>query len=75
VYEAYAGEHGWLVRYQMLPEEGEHPRSLETVLLYPKDGPGKNGPQTLGSVAFSGRQATVDGKTFALVDHRDLLKP
>lgn len=75
VYEAYAGEKRWLVRYLMLPEEGERPRTLELVMAYKPKGREKGIAVPLSEVEIKGRAVHWKGEVYRLVDKRDLLKP
>ncbi len=76
IYEAYAGPDGtWLVRYVMLPEGNEAFREIEQAFLFgPK--PGKK-PQELkpSDILYEAQGATWKGKSFKLVDRRDLMRP
>jgi hypothetical protein len=79
LYEAYAptggSEDQWLVRYVMLPEDNEAYREIEQVFLYGPD-PRKK-PKELKPIElqYEPRSATWRGRSFVLVDRRDLMKP
>lgn len=74
-YEVYAGDRQWLVRYVMFPEEGEGFRELEIVLLYPRE-KGKTKAERLapGQLQIEPRAVRWQGRSFPLVDRRDLIR-
>ncbi len=74
-YEAYAGETHWLVRYVMFPEDHEEFRDIEQVFLYPRV-PGKGKVEQIKpqELQIEARALRWRGKTFQLVDRRDLLR-
>jgi hypothetical protein len=74
-YEAYGDERGgWLVRYVNFPETGEAFREIEQVFLFPPGG-GKMQELKVSDVRFEPKAALHRGRTFPLVDRRDLLRP
>ena len=76
IYEAYAGPGGqWLVRYQLLPEDGEACAAAEQVLLFQSDLKKKPRPLEAARVKFESRIATWNNQPFSLVDRRDLMRP
>ncbi|WP_291272352.1 hypothetical protein [Geothrix sp.] len=72
-YEAYAAPDGWLVRYIMFPEDREDFREIEQVFLYPKSR-GKAERIPPASVQIEPQAAQWKGRTFRLVDRRDLIR-
>ena len=75
MYEAYALEGQFLARYVMLPEGQEAFREIEQVFLFTSD-PGKK-PKEIkpDQIQFNPQSAEWKGKTWILVDRRDLKRP
>ena len=74
VYEAYGDATGcWLVRYVNLPGRGETLLEVEQTFLFTSEGAI---PETLGSkdIHYDPASAAYAGKTFVLVDRRDLMR-
>lgn len=76
LYEVYAlPSNQWLVRYVLLPEEGEAFREIEQIFLFgpkPADRPKvmKN-----SDFVFEAQEVTWKERRLPLVDRRDLLRP
>lgn len=76
IYEAYAGPGGrWLVRYLLLPEEGEPSRDLERAYLFGSDEKKRPARLKASELRAQGRGAAWKGLDFTLVDRRDLMRP
>ncbi|MDP2874574.1 MAG: hypothetical protein Q8O00_00230 [Holophaga sp.] len=76
IYEAYAGpKNQWLVRYRMLPGAEEGTSIPEQAFLFSSNTQKRPQKLNLRIVRFEGRMATWKKHSFALVDHRDLMKP
>jgi hypothetical protein len=74
-YEVYAGDQQWLVRYVMFPEQGEDFRELEMVFLYPQEkGKAKVVRLAPGELQVEPRAVRWRGRSFPLVDRRDLIR-
>jgi len=76
LYEVYAGpKDQWLVRFLMLPEEGEALREIEQVLLFESNPKKKPKEINTSEIAFDIQSSTWKKTHFSLVDRRDLMKP
>jgi len=76
LYEAYAGpDDTWLVRYRMMPEEGETARRLEQFFQFGSKPGQKPQEVPVAEPVCEGGTVTWKGKTFKLVDRRDLMRP
>lgn len=75
-YEAYTDAKGaWLVRYISFPDVDEAFREIEQVFLFTGDPKKKPLELKPADLRFEPKSAILAGKTFLLVDRRDLLKP
>ena len=75
VYEAYGDALGdWLVRYQSLPEKSEGSWETEQDFLFTTE---IKKPEELRAteIHFHAEAAYYSGKTFILVERRDLMRP
>ena len=76
LYEAYGNAKGlWLVRYVSFPESGEAFRELEQTFLFTSEITVKAEELKSTAVQFDPLAAIYTGKTFVLVDRRDLMRP
>jgi len=76
LYEVYAGpKDQWLVRFLMLPEEGEALREIEQVFLFESNPKKKPKEINTSEIAFDIQSSTWKKTHFSLVDRRDLMKP
>ena len=76
IYEAYGDDRGaWLVRYRALPDQGEPRTLLEQVFLFATDFQMMPAELRTDEVRCKAMAAHYQGRTFALVDRRDLMKP
>ena len=74
-YEVYAGEAHWLVRYVMFPEDREGFREIEQVFLYSMTkGKAKVESIVPAELQIDSLTARWKGRTFRLVDRRDLIR-
>lgn len=74
-YEAYSDGTHWLARYIMLPEEGEGFLKIEQLFLFPKEH-GRSKPERIEPAKIQIEPTGViwKGRTFKLVDRRDLIQ-
>jgi len=77
LYEVYAAKIGdqkaaWLVRYVMFPEGNEGYREIEQLYLFAQDLTKKPTAIRLDKVTVEAEAITWNGRTFTLVDRRDL---
>lgn len=74
-YEAYSDGTHWMARYVMLPEKDEGFSKIEQVFLFSKDH-GRSKPERIdpAKVLFEPSGAVWKGRTFKLVDRRDLIQ-
>lgn len=76
LYEVYAVQpNQWLVRYVMLPEEGEAFRDIEQLFLFSSKAGEKPRRPKGEEFLFDARQAQWKERVLPLVDRRDLMKP
>lgn len=75
MYEAYALEGRYLARYVMLPEGNEAYREIEQVFLIEADPRRKPTALQASEVQFDPESARWQGRTWTLVDRRELMKP
>jgi hypothetical protein len=75
-YEAYGdGMGAWMVRYVCYPEGDEAYLEIEQAFLYGADPARKPKVLKPAEVQFEPRSAKHGGKTYVLVDRRDLMQP
>lgn len=76
LYEVYAlAPDQWVVRYVMLPEEGEAFRDIEQVFIFGPKATDKAKRPKAEEFTFDARQAKWKSRILPLVDRRDLMRP
>ncbi len=75
LYEAYVADGQFLARYVMLPEGSEAFREIEQVFLFTSDPKRKPVELKPAEIQFNPDSAQWKGRTWALSDRRELLRP